>query len=174
MSRRARTRMQHPRRVAVNSVEIAINRARKLADADVNGQMAIVRHALAEFCRGIDCAMHWDNLAVTSNVAEILADMGIGSGDEADRVINTAQQALHDVRTRQVQRGTWTLYADEIDALHWLAQLHAVQLAACSYGEFSDALARLQTRQQQARAGNAPAGALVVTSAVEEQPETRA
>lgn len=163
MSRRARRRAAG--HVALNAVEIAVNRARKLDAADVTGQMTIVRHALAEFCRGNDCAMHWDNLAVTGNVAEILADAGIGSGDEAENVISKAQQALHDVRIRQVQRGTWTLYADEIDALHWLVQLHAVQLAACSYGEFSDALARLQTRQQQARAGNAPAGALVITSA---------
>lgn len=163
MSRRARRRAAG--HVALNAVEIAINRARKLDVADVTGQMTIVRHALTEFCRGNDCAMHWDNLTVTGSMAEILADAGIGSGDEADNVISEAQQALHDVRIRQIERGTWTLYADEIDALHWLAQLHAVQLSACSYGEFSDALARLQNLQQQARAGNAPASVLVMASA---------
>ena len=49
MSRRARTRMHHPRRAAVNSVQIAINNARKLPAEDVARQDGIVRQAVAEF-----------------------------------------------------------------------------------------------------------------------------
>jgi hypothetical protein len=162
MSRRARARRHHPRHAATNAVEIAINRARKLAAQDVARQNAIVRQAVAEFCCGQHCAQHWRSLADTANISETLAHMGLGAGADALRVINAAQQALHDVHQRHATRGTWTLYADEIDALQWLAQLHLVQLSACSYGEFSDAFHTTANRLQQARAGNAAHGAIVV------------
>lgn len=162
MSRRARTRKHHPRHAAVNAWEIAINRARKLAAEDVARQDGIVRQAVAEFCKGEHCAAHWRSLADTANMSETLAAMGLGAGPDAERVINAAQQTLHDVHQRHATRGTWTLYADEIDSLQWLAQLHLVQLAACSYGEFSDAFHTTANRLEQARAGNAAHGAIVV------------
>jgi len=162
MSRRARTRMHHPRRAAVNSVQIAINNARKLPAEDVARQDGIVRLAVAEFCKGEHCAAHWRSLADTANMSETMAAMGLGAGPDAERVINAAQQTLHDVHQRHASRGTWTLYADEIDSLQWLAQLHHVQLSACSYGEFAEAFNRTANRLQQARAGNAAHGAIVV------------
>lgn len=162
MSRRARTRMHHPRRAAVNAVQIAINNARKLPPEDVARQGQIVQQAVDEFCKGEHCAAHWRSLADTANMAETLASMGLGAGADADRVINAAQQTLHDVHQRHATRGTWTLYADEIDSLHWLAQLHHVQMAACSYGEFAEAFTTTANRLQQARAGNASPHAIVV------------
>lgn len=161
MSRRARQRAQHPRRAAVNAVQIAISRACRLSDADVARQMAIVHGAVHEFACGRDCPRHWRDLADTANFAEALAELRIGAGPDADAVISAAQRALADVHQRHAARG-WTLYADEIAALQWLAQLHAVQLAACSYGEFDTAFRRVHERMAQARAGNAPRGALVL------------
>lgn len=161
MSRSARKQRQ-ARPAATNAWAIAINRARKLAAADVARQNAIVRQAVADFCRGLHCAGHWRSLADTANMSETLAGMGLGAGPDAERVVNTAQQTLHDVHQRHAQRGTWTLYADEIDSLHWLAQLHQLQLQACSYGEFQTAYTRTANRLAQARAGNAPRGAIVV------------
>jgi hypothetical protein len=169
MSRRARKRAEG--RVVLNAVEIAINRARPLAAADVAGQKLAMELALREFCRGAHCDAHWRSLADAANMAETLAGMGLGSGDEANHVINTAQKALHDVHQRHAARGTWTLYADEIDALHWLVRLHCTaQLPACSYGEFCDAFTRTQNRLRQALAGNAPAGALVVAGGLGANP----
>ena len=162
MSRRARARRYHPRHAATNAVEIAINRVRKLAPEDVARQDAIVRQAVAEFCRGERCEHHWRSLADTANMSETLAEMGLGGGPDAERVIGTAQQALHDVHKRHATRNTWTLYADEIDALQWLAQLHQLQLRECSYGEFETAFHRTANRLEQARAGNAAHGAIVV------------
>ena len=168
MSRRARRRQAG--HVAMNAVEIAINRARKLSTEDVVRQHRITTHALDEFSRGNNCPLHWNSLADAANMAETLAGMGLGSGADADRVISDAQHAqhaLHDVHQRHTQRGTWTLYADEIDALRWLVTLHCtVQLSACSYGEFCDAYERTHNRMQQALAGNAPAGALVITGGI--------
>jgi hypothetical protein len=170
MSRRARTRNAHPRRRALNSIEIAINGARKLSAEDVAGHYALITRAKDEFARGIDCQRHWRSMADTANVAETFADMGLGSGDDADAVIQRAQQALHDVHQRHATRGTWTLYADEIDALHWLVQLHHAQLGACSYSEFARAFDLTEQRMAQALAGNAPAGAIVIVGQIAQQP----
>ena len=78
------------------------------------------------------------------------------------RLINEAQAALAAVRTRRAERGTWTLYAAEIDALSWLVALHARQLAECDYGEFDLAFRRTKTRIAQALAGNASPGTRVI------------
>ena len=81
--------------------------------------------------------------------------------------VEALQQALHDVHVRHSTRGTWTLYPAELQALDWLVWLHGtVQLPACSYGEFSDALDRTRNRVQQALAGNAPRGALVIDGGI--------
>ena len=85
MSRRARTRNAHPRRCALNSIEIAINGARRLSAADVDGHLLLITRAKDEFSRGIDCQRHWLSLADTANVAETFASMGLGRGDEIGR-----------------------------------------------------------------------------------------
>ena len=156
-------RHPHTRRVvALNTVEIAISRARKLSDADVLQQMSLIRTAVDEFCKGVDCAQHWSSLADTANMAETLAGMRLGAGEHAERVIEDAQQTLHDVHQRHTERGTWTLYADEIESLQWLVGLHEVQLEAASYGEFEAAYRRTADRIAQALAGNASPGTIVV------------
>lgn len=171
MSRRARQRAYRPRPVATNAIEIAINRARKLSNTDVEQQMGLVRAAVAGMCLGghcAQCAQHWRSLADTANMTETLAAMGLGSGPQADHVIEAAQRTLHDVHQRHAQRGTWTLFADEIAALHWLVSLHETQLAACSYGEFEHAYRRTAERLAQARAGNAAPGAIVINGDMRE------
>ena len=92
MSRRARK--YHPKPVHSNAVQIALARVKPLSGADVAGQTALVQHALQQFCQGINCDAHWCSLADTANMAETLAGMGLGSGDDATRVIELAQRAL--------------------------------------------------------------------------------
>lgn len=175
MSRRARNRAGHrayrPRPAATNAIEIAISRARKLSDADVEQQMRLVRAAVAGMCLGVknaQCDQWWRSLADTANMTETLAAMGLGSGPDADHLIEAAQRTPHDVHQRHTQRGTWTLFADEIASLHWLASLHETQLTACSYGEFEQAYRRTADRLAQARAGNAAPGAIVIEGDVRE------
>jgi hypothetical protein len=161
VSRRARKYAAKP--VYLNAVQIAISRARPLAQADLAGQRLMMQTALRDFSQGINCDRHWCSLADTANMAETLAGMGLGAGADADRFIAEAQQALHAVHSRHTTRGTWTLYPAELQALDWLVWLHGtVQLPACSYGELGDALESARNRLQQALAGNAPRGALVV------------
>ena len=167
MSRRARVRMHHPRRAAVNTMEIASSRARKLSREDIDQQMGLVRQAVAEFVRGEHCALHWLSLADTANMAETLAAARLGSGAEVDQVITNAQQVLHDVHQRHASAGSWALYADEIDALLWLAPLHHAQLEACSYGEFEAAYRRTANRMAQALRGNAAVGTIVVVGQIQ-------
>lgn len=163
MPRSSRPRKAYrPRAVATNAVQLAVNNVRQLARHDVSGQAELLRTALAEFQRGRDGGLHWRSLADAANMAETLAAMGIGSGADAQRIIQRAQQALHDVTLRHRQRGTWALHHDELDALQWLLTLHTTQLAECDYSEFSRAMDRTHNRIAQARAGNAPAGAVVV------------
>lgn len=166
MSRRARSRQAHPRRAATNAWAIAINGARALSTDDVNGQRLLLNRALGEFTRGIDCGRHWMTLADAGNMAETLCTMNLGAGADAERVIQDAQRALADVHGRREQGGSWTLHADEIDALRWLVQLHVTQLGACSYREFETAFQRTAHRISQARAGNASPDTVVLVGQV--------
>ena len=146
---------------------IAASRARKLSREDIDEQMALVRQAVAEFVRGEHCARHWLSLADTANMAETLAAARLGAGEEVDQVIQHAQQVLHDVHQRHASTGSWTLYADEIDALLWLAPLHEVQLDACNYRQFETAYRRTAQRMAQALAGNAAPGARVIVGQID-------
>jgi hypothetical protein len=151
-----------PGTVALNAVQIAINRVGKLNPQDARGQIQLARRALQEFSAGQHCADHWRSLADTANMAETLCELGIGSGRAAMGVIDAAQRALAAVMTRQRERQTWTLYPAELDALGWLISLHQTQLQECDYGEFDTAFRRTRERLAQARAGNAPRGAVVI------------
>lgn len=156
------SRRQRQRRAALNAVDIAINNARRLSPADVRMQSTLTQTAAGEFACGINCPLHWRNLADIANLAETLSAMNICSGPEADQVIANAQRTLHDVANRHRERSTWTLYADEIDALQWLVTLHIKQLEVVSYGEFAKAFERTSNRIAAARAGNASPDTIVV------------
>ena len=166
MSKRDTHHRRRPGVVAINTMQIAASGARKLSDTDVQQQVTLMRRALDEFIVGQHCEQHWRSLADTANMAETLAGMGLGSGDDAERVIDQAQRALHDAHKRHAQRGSWTLWADEIDALRWLLSLHAVQLEACSYREFERAYRSTAQRMAQALAGNAAPGVMVIDGGI--------
>jgi hypothetical protein len=161
-SNRKPTKKYRPRSVHTNAVHIAINGACRLSKVDVEALCNEQRTALLQFSAGERCADNWRRLADAANISETMAAMGLGSGPQADAAIADAQQALAAVAQRQKQRGTWTLYPAELDALHWLLRLHTVQLEVCSYSEFCAALESTQRRIRQARQGNAPAGAVLV------------
>lgn len=162
MTRNAKPRKAHRPRPLVDTVRHSINSVRVLSAEDVTRQVGIARNALAELGRGHDTATHWASLADAANMAETLAGMGIGGGADAQRVIQQAQAALAAIQGRLQHRSSRALYAAEIDALQWLITLHHLQLQACSYGEFEAAYTSTRERIAQARAGNAPAGAIIV------------
>lgn len=160
MSRRARTRFD--RRVILNPVAVAIDRAALLRAEDRINLQRIVEHALHAFRSGRDCAAHWRTLADALNTAEQLARIGIASDDASRERIADAQRVLADVHRRHAQRGSWTLHGPELQALDDGLWVHRVQLQHCSLGEFDRARHDVAERVRQARAGNAPAGAHIV------------
>lgn len=163
MGRTAKPRKAYrPQPLHLNAHQIAMAKVHKLRQTDLAGQYAVMDTALRSFAAGHDCAHHWRSLADVANVCESLAAMGIGAGSQADEIIRSAQRVLHDVLQRHRSRATWTLYPLELDTLYWLLALHKRQLAECDHSEFSRALDQTHARIAQARAGNAPAGAIVI------------
>ncbi len=155
-----------PGRVAINAVAIAINGSRKLSRSDVDGQRRLNLRALTEFAQAVDCERHWRTLADAANMAESLADLGIGSGQQATEIIHDAQLALASVHKRRTAGGSWTLYPGELEALWVLLDLHELQMRECDYREFDTAFQRTETRVRQALAGNAARGAVIVRGVV--------
>ena len=154
---------RRPGRINLHSMFAAISRAQKLSAEDVSQQVQIMRGALTDLQTSQQPARAWRSLADAANMAETLEGMGLGSGPQAQQVIQDAQAALAAVWERGNGRGSWAMRFNESDSISWLIALHAVQLGASSYGAFEDALRDTHNRVAQARAGNAPAGAIVIT-----------
>jgi len=166
---RPRPRKAHrraPGRQVINTMQIAATQAQRLSEADVRQQAALGRNALTQLMRGREGDFHWASLADMANMAETLADMGLGAGQEAERVISTAQRVLAEVYQRHAERNTWALHAVEVEAFEWLISLHTTQLAATSYGEFEAAYRRTANRIHQALQGNAAPGVRVIAGLV--------
>lgn len=149
-----------------NPVQTAMRNIRLLSKSDVEIARATMRSALDSLKLGHEPHFNWCSLADSANMAESLCSMGIGAGEQAEKVISDAQQALADLYIRAKDRRTWAMRSVEIDALEWLVSLHMTQLENCSYGEFERAYRRTAERLTQARAGNAPRGARVLVGQV--------
>lgn len=163
MGRTAKPRKAYrPQPLHLNAHQLAMAKVHKLRQVDLADQCNVLDTALRTFAAGHNCAHHWRSLADAANVCESMAALGIGAGSQATEIIQGAQRVLHDVLQRHRTRGSWTLYPLELDTLYWLLALHKRQLAECDYSEFVRALDQTHARVAQARAGNAPAGAIVV------------
>jgi hypothetical protein len=143
-------------------MRLAHTNASLLKPGDVVNQGRIMRNSLEQLMAGREGHFHWACLADASNVAEQLAAIGIGSGPEAEAAIHAAQKVLADVYQRHDERGTWAMRADEIEALRLLIDLHQTQMSLCTLGEFERAFRATVERVSQAKAGNAPAKAVLV------------
>ena len=153
--------------INVNQWQRTIRGAAKLLPADVQRQANIMASAIDTLLAGGAAAgAAWLDLADTANLAETLSANGLGRGQDADIVLRQAQEALAYLAQERASRGTWALRAEErVEVrlrLELLRDLHRVQLQACSYGEFERAYTATAERVRQARAGNAPADAVVV------------
>lgn len=118
--------------------------------------------AINAFASAHHCEANWRLMADAFNVAESLAHLRIGSDPASRGRIADAQQVLAAVWQRHQLRGSWTLHANELNALREGAWLHHIQLQHATQGEFERACANTVERMRQARAGNAPAGAIVL------------
>lgn len=158
--------MKH-RPIHANSWKMAIFGARRLPDAAVDGQMDLLRQHLTILLSGQPAAaLSWRSMVDAASVAEELARLRIGSGDEADGVINQAKAMLQYMHQWAAERGTWALHAKDRqsceDALAWLLTLHDTQMRACSHREYSLALDRAEARAKAALRGQHGKGVTVV------------
>lgn len=180
MSKKPRKKYR-PTDAHLNALEQAMNRVRRLSNADVLNQQANARRSIEVLKAGAglavlakkgddaECLTHWKGLADVANMAETLASMGLGSGEQADAIIAAANKVLHDVFLRRQILGVWSLSVEQVDALEWLVALHCgTQLAACSYGEFERAFIRTRNRVHDAAHGNAAPGTVVVQGQIGE------
>ena len=166
MSRRARARKAyHPKPVHLNAVQRAMEGAAKLPADQVATISANLGTALDDFSAGRDCPRLWCAMADAMNVAEALADLNICSDDGSRQRIADARAALAAVHMRHTARG-WTLYPAERNALADGLWLHGVQLQHASFREYESAIDDTTRRLTQARAGNAPRGAIVLQGAL--------
>lgn len=166
-------RRYSPQAATLNGVQVAIRAVQRLSAEDQAMMQSRSSGALADLQRGATladeaasavCLQAWRSLADVGNMAETFAGMGLGSGPDADELIQAGQEALQSIFHRRVASGDWILTEDEHEALAWLVRLHCgVQLTAASYGEFERAFIRTRNRVAQALAGNAPRGAMVVS-----------
>lgn len=163
MGRNAKPRKAYRRKRAsidpVDTVEYAIALACKLAPFQRARFRKPLRAALTKLRTGRDTTIAWRELADCMNVAEQLAHRGIVS--DRLQVFLDAQAALHAVHTRNQQRGSMTLRADELAALRLGRFFHFVQLDYCTQGEMQAAIEAVRRRVQQALAGNAPPNARI-------------
>jgi hypothetical protein len=154
-----------PGPVHANACERAIfgaERVQRQQVAELHQRRQQALQSLMQGATGGPAAAAWRELADAGNMAETLASMGLGCGEQARSVIEAAQAALADLLRRHGKSGRWTMRAQEIEALRWLLDLHQVQVAAASYTEYEQATQRTAQRVQQAVRGNAGASTAVL------------
>lgn len=117
--------------------------------------------ALNDFIRGVECQDAWMSLADACNVGEQLCNLGICSDDDSRARIAGGHQVLGDVMQRFNDRKSWTLYAEEIEAMREALWLHDVQLGFCTLAEYGKAVQAVINRTKAARAGNLARGTVV-------------
>jgi len=160
--RAGRAAKRQPGPVHLNSVLRAIEGARKLPPADVDRVKRGLEESLLQFGRGIDCQMHLKCMADAINVAEALAELRICSDDTSRGCIQAGQQVLATVLERHAERRTWTLHAQERQALDDALWLHGVQLDHCSLREYEQALQRVRNVARAALTGSVGPGVMVL------------
>jgi hypothetical protein len=164
MSRRARNR--YDKRVILNPIAVAIEGAQKLPAVDRLNLQRIIQAAFDAFRLGQNCDVQWVVLADALNIAESMSQIGIASDEASVERIQRAEQVLADVITRHRERGTWALRGPELQALEDGVWTCKIQLEHCSLREFERARDATVERVRQARAGNAPKGAIIIEGAI--------
>ena len=133
-----------PKEIVRDPVGWAITLATKLDSEQLGPLLQTMRDGIEDFRIGSGGPDPWRNLADCANIGEDLMRFGLANDHAA--TFTRAQLALKAVAERHAVRNSWTLRADELDALRLLVLVHEVQLRNCSQGEFRDAVKRVVRR----------------------------
>jgi hypothetical protein len=157
-NRRPAKRYQ-PRAPRLDAHLHAIDRIATLLDGQRDSLLKPLRSAFEAFRTGHGTPQAWCDLADGMNVAEVLAELSIGSNLLAQ--FQQAQAALSAVHARRQAGGSWTLRAAEITALDDGTWAAGIQLEHCSQGELQQAISTVKRRTAGALAGSVAPGTIV-------------
>lgn len=150
-----------PRLTFSNAHQLSIEAVTVLNDSEVEQAASAPEAALDAFHLGIEPAFQWAVMADALNVAEALCDRGICSDDESRNIVLRGQEALAQVY------GNWSPTPGETYDLEQAVARHRLQLTFCDYSEYRKAMADVTRKCAGAKAGNAPAGAIVYDSTIQ-------
>jgi hypothetical protein len=145
-----------------NPVQAAMAGAALLDEADRINLRRILSQAVDNLRTTKDALDGWRSIADAMNVAEALAYIGICSDGVSRFIIAEAQGVLGAIQARHKERGSWTLYAVELQTLANAVERHMLQLEFCSMREYQQAAERVRNKVRQALAGNAGPGVQVI------------
>jgi hypothetical protein len=146
-------------RPLVNTVQLAIERARVPTEKQRADLLVPANEALLELTEGRGDVPTWQQMADALNLSEALCEFGIVNDRAA--MGDRAREALGALMTRVRVGNGWTLYAQEVRALQGGMWLYRVQLEHCSHGELLKAFTTVRNRISAVLAGNASRRATV-------------
>lgn len=132
---------RRPRPVAVNMIEMAIARARKMHAEEIDEVLGLVQQAAKALREGVATEDQWAVLASTVNVAKAIERQGVVRGLQGH--FEQAETDLKNVRLRAFQDGSWrppVLHWSELDHIRTAIELHEFQLKQLGRNEMIRAL----------------------------------
>ncbi len=136
-------RKYRPRPVATNPIALAVRRARKIPEQEIEAVMIPVKASFKALREGIANEHQWRILAGTVEMALAIEREGVVRGLHGH--LQEAEAALAAIRLRAMATGEWrstALYFQEIAALDEFTWLHKAQLEHLSEGEWNKAYDR--------------------------------
>lgn len=131
---------RQPRPMAINLVDVALNRASRLTAAELEQVLSPLRDAVASLRRGVATEIEWSTAASAVNVGDVIEQQGVVRGLAGH--LHDIDLALLEIGKRARSGGEWrppALYYEERDLLDLLVDLHSHQVKCLSFGELQRA-----------------------------------
>lgn len=125
--------------IKTNPIEHAIQGAAITSRKDLDEVLIRELSSLDAFTTGCATMKHWQDLAAVNNLAQTLAEKGVGT--EVEEVASRAEAALIDAAARFQRTGKFGLTGEGIKAIRELIELHDLQRSSISRAEYERAIA---------------------------------
>jgi len=133
-------RKYRPRTTATNPIALAMRRAHKIPEAEVDLVLQPIAEAFRAMREGVGSEQQWMLLAGSVELGLSIEKQGVVRGLRGH--LTAAEASLAAVKHRAMERGAWqatALYWQEIEALDTFVLLHRTQLENLSEGEWRKA-----------------------------------
>lgn len=131
---------RRPRPMAINLVDVVLNRASRLNAAELEQVLGPLRDAVAALRRGVATELEWSTAASAVNVGDVIEKQGVVRGLAGH--LRDIDLALFEIGKRARSSGDWrppVLHYEELDLLDLLVDLHSHQVKSLSFGELQRA-----------------------------------